>query len=340
MNELKENFKNWLIDVKHFEVRTPSGRPGTVYGYINRLDTICRLLYGSKEKWDLLAIDIDSVLGFYYLCRKGEAVITDKQLPLVKDFLWKFLGDFASNNSFFSVQLNGEGMDTPLTLHNWIRDLLPNLDHAWLKLKIDVKKNMLRKDRNMLAKFYDFLCETEPSIQQNGNSKEGKGNYFKGLSNNIETARSFKADTYFLGMDWGSATEPPKLIPTRGETSANHAWVEDILRISRKNLCKLADNGKIKRQKDGNFLLKDVNEYISNNFHPAKQAGKTAPTGKNIKEWWTAKEAKKNTGLSMKKIQRLRREEKIGYVQTSPQVYIYYPNDIKLYKRRKTMKIK
>ena len=56
MIDIKMQFKEWLIK-NGLSEKTKTGRLGTIYEYLKRIDRLCIQLYG-KEEWETLLRDI------------------------------------------------------------------------------------------------------------------------------------------------------------------------------------------------------------------------------------------------------------------------------------------
>lgn len=62
MNDLKTDFRNWLIKQGYSQI-TPSGKPSTIYDYIKKIDRVCK--NERYEDWDTLASDLYFVILDY-----------------------------------------------------------------------------------------------------------------------------------------------------------------------------------------------------------------------------------------------------------------------------------
>ncbi len=92
MVNLKDDFRDWLIK-QGLSEKTATGRHGTVYEYIRRIDKLCNLIYKGHnlKPWQQLAEDIYPIFGFHLLCRKSNVCVTQNNIAEIKDFLNIFL---------------------------------------------------------------------------------------------------------------------------------------------------------------------------------------------------------------------------------------------------------
>lgn len=129
MTDLKEDFRQWLIK-QGLSEKTATGRHGTVYEYVRRIDKLCNLIYKGHDlkSWQQLAEDIYPILGFHLLCRKGDVCVTQNNIAEIKDFLETFLSNlnpYQENlENYFEVKLQLDNGDC-VEHYTLIKDLFP-----------------------------------------------------------------------------------------------------------------------------------------------------------------------------------------------------------------------
>lgn len=110
MVNLKDDFRDWLIK-QGLSEKTATGRHGTIYKYVRRIDKLCNRIYKGYDlqPWQQLAEDIYPILGFHLLCRKGDVCVTQNNIAEIKDFLNTFLSDLRQYQdnlkNYFEVKL-------------------------------------------------------------------------------------------------------------------------------------------------------------------------------------------------------------------------------------------
>lgn len=342
MADLKEGFRKWLIR-QGLSEKTSSGRPGTVYEYVRRIDKISSIIYKGHnvQPWQQLAENIYPILGFHQLCRKGDVYIVQKDVANIKDFLDAFL----SSLSPYEENLNGY-LDVKLQLNNGnfverytqIKDLLPYLTTETLIVKFGKTTTQINKNRNALERFYQFLTDIQYTNPNSGYyknlvEKPQIDDFYNNLKKRIQLIKSFgvsSSDVLELSVDAGNSSKPPSFKPDKNETEVSSAWVCAILRIERHTLSKietLRPTDSSKRR----YLISEVNAFISKNF---VSSGKTATNPIDVKKWWTVREAIENTGLNSKQIQRLRNNLKVSHIKITDKIYIFYPYDFSDYAKK------
>lgn len=343
MVNLKDDFRDWLIK-QGLSEKTATGRHGTVYEYVRRIDKLCNLIYKGYDlqPWRQLAEDIYPILGFHLLCRKGDVCVTQNNIAEIKDFLNTFLSDLRQYQdnlkNYFEVKLLLDDGDY-VEQYTLIKDLLPSLTTQTLLLKFSDSATQVNKNRNALEKFYQFLSDTQyindgSCYYESVAEKKDIKNFYDQLTKNIDDIVSYKCpnDRYLELMSrivGGTAVSPPQIDNNDTETEVHPKTICDILRISERTRKRLRDEGILVPLLNGNYLIDDVNNFIQDRFVKSKYHQNTTP----YSQWWDVDEAHKNTGIHRKKLQRLRNADptknEVAYVKITERIYIYYPPDVK-----------
>lgn len=342
MVNLKDDFRDWLIK-QGLSEKTASGRPGTVYEYVRRIDKLCNLIYKGHnlKPWQQLAEDIYPILGFHLLCRKGDVCITQNNIAEIEDFLNTFLSDLRQYQDnlkdYFEIKLQLDDGDC-VENYTLIRDLLPSLTTQTLLLKFSDSATQVNKNRSALEKFYQFLSDTQyinvaSSYYKGVAEKKDIKNFYDQLAKNIDDIVSYRYPNnryleFMSKITGGTGLEPPQ-IDNSHDTEAYPQTVCDILCISERTRKRLEDQKILVSLPNGNYLIDDVNNFIQNRFVKSKyQQNNTS-----YPKWWNVDEAHKNTGIHRKKLQRLRdvdpAKNEVAYVKITERIYIYYPPDVK-----------
>lgn len=353
-NDLRKQFENWLTS-QGFSQKTQSGRPSTVYAYAHDISKVCDTLYNghSQNEWLQLAHDIYHVLGFYLLCRKDNFYINHSTFKKLKGFLHDFCNIPSSINrqtieQHFQINVY-ENEKIYTNQYVIIKDFINNLPKTYfIELNINETNTLKRKKINALQKFYDFLKDTNynPNAKNKSiteQSKSIKAFYLK-TSKKLSYLQNQGVDKkLYIISKGGTNKKCPKIIPSmrvnnRLETKVSAAWVQDVLRISRWTLKRLAESNILIKDNHNMFSISDINDYIRKNFHPSKYASDPkVPEGNKVKQWWEVKDVEAHTGLNEKYIQRLRREKKVTYITVSKNKYIFYPYDFTSYTKIKPL---
>ena len=351
MSDLKEEFRKWLIK-QGLSEKTKTGRLGTVYEYIRRIDKICDIIYSDQEqkKWECLARDIYPILGFHLICKTGKVSITRKNIDIIRNFLSLFLSSLRpyqeSSMNYFDIKLRLDD-GTYVEHYTLISDLLPFFTTEILFLNFCDSVSQVNKNRNALEKFHDFLTDNNgqnyilfSAKAKNENSHIGNG--LKQLKKSfVELQSAQKLNMNFV-IAGGTRTEPPKLIRSKSENSEIAAQgaglyeVLEILQISRWTLKRLVEAGILHKNANDLFDAEEINHFIRKNFVPLD--GATSADTESVKIWWTNSKAQAQTGLNRKYLERLRKEKKVSYIKVAPKRYLYYPPDLAQYSKVKPLK--
>lgn len=335
MADLKENFREWLINQNLAET--------TIYEYIRRIDKICNIIYKGHrtQSWQQLAENIYPILGFHLLCRKGEVRITKDNIEPIKNFLLSFLFSmepYKENlRDYLIVEMRSDSPKLCLNHYTQINDLLPYLTDEAIVFEILVSVNQSNKNRNALEKFYQFLAKTGYTNPASSNykklvEKNDIEEYYIKLTKNITDLSSYSENAsnslkLLSRINGGTSIIPPQ-IDNSADTEAYPDTVREILRISIRTLKRLASSRDLIPLENGNYSIETVNQYIKARFVPSKYHC----TMTKVDKWWGVDEAHQQTGIHRKKLQRLRHsnpdENEVAYVRSSPTVYIYYPPDV------------
>ncbi len=91
MADLRDDFRHWLIK-QGLSEKTRTGRAGTVYEYVRRIDNLCNKIYKDHSilSWQKLAENIYPILGLHLLCQKGEIHITKEEFAKIDIFIKSF----------------------------------------------------------------------------------------------------------------------------------------------------------------------------------------------------------------------------------------------------------
>lgn len=342
MADLKRDFKEWLIS-QGLSEKTKTGRAGTIYEYIRRIDNLCNKIYKGHDiqSWLQLAEDIYPILGFHLLCKNKEICVTQDNIAEIKDFLNTFLSvlrPYQENlNNYFDIKLQLDD-GSYIEHYTQIKDLLPFLTEETLYLKFNISIIQANKNRNALERFYQFLSDTQ---HVNSNSdyykklieKKDIKDFYKLLTKNISDISSYEHtfDKHLELMSkiiGGTGVIPPQIDDSQ-ETEAYPRTVCDILRISERTRKRLEMQGALVPLSNGNYSIEVVNKYIRDRFVKSKYQ----LTNTSYSQWWNVDEAHKETGIHRKRLQRLRNiksnKNEVAYVKVTERIYIYYPPDVK-----------
>ena len=137
MDNLRENFKNWLIQ-QGISDKLINGKSSTVYEYVRQLDVLSKKLYSSDD-WNLLVNNAITLAFFYLLC--GKEKYRNNNYPF--DKLQKYV-----------KQNNKDILPLPI----WSEFAKYKLQEKSL-LQILNNKNFNEKARVSFIKFYQFIYE-------------------------------------------------------------------------------------------------------------------------------------------------------------------------------------
>ena len=336
---IKEEFKKWLVQNGVAE-KTSTGRPGAAYDYTRLIDKICDIIYirHDIEQWHHLALNIYLVLGIHLLCKKNDIVITKDNADLFKDFLSEYLiamKPYQNNlHHYLRIVLCRDGEYDGIEDYEYIlRRLHYLLKDEKIICSFSGTQNQKRKHHVVLKKFYQFLKDTIYIDKSFYINIEDASQYYKNLDDKLNhiylpNQNSEMNHTYIeLKIKDGNGLYPPQFEPSfSGDDEATSSRIEKFLSIERHTLTKL-----FKKSSNGKISIKDVNDFVLKNFHPSKNASATSLC---VEKWWTAREASKKTDLHIKKIQRLRREGEISYIQLSKERFLHYPYDFVKYTKK------
>ena len=341
---IKEEFKKWLVQNGVAE-KTSTGKPGAAYDYTRLIDKICDIIYirHDIEQWHHLALNIYLVLGIHLLCKKNDIVITKDNADLFKDFLSEYLIAMKpyQNNLHHYLRIvfcRDDECDGIEDYEYILRRLHYLLKDEKIICSFSGTQNQKRKHHVVLKKFFKFLQNgkyTDQSLYAKLASKglENIQDYYKDLANRLDQIglpiqESIPANRNIeLKIKDGNGLNPPQFEPSfSGDDEATLARIEKFLSIERHALTKL-----FKKSSNGKISIEDVNDFVLNNFHPSENASATSLC---VEKWWTAREASEKTGLHIKKIQRLRKEGKISYIQLSKERFLHYPYDFAEYAKK------
>lgn len=341
MVNLKDNFRDWLIK-QGLSEKTASGRHGTVYEYVRRIDKLCNLIYKGHnlKPWQQLAEDIYPILGFHLLCRKGDVCVTQNNIAEIKDFLNTFLSNLRQYQdnlkNYFEVKLLLDDGDC-VEQYTLIKDLLPSLTTQTLLLKFNDSATQVNKNRNALEKFYQFLSDTQYinatlCYYKSAAEKTKVDDFYNDLTKKIQAIETFEiapSDIFELIVNGGNGNKPPLFDTSEKEVPS--MWVCALLRIERhtlSNIKALKPTTSSKRS----YLITDVNEFITNNFVQAKNT-RINPIA--VKKWWTVREIIGKTELKSDQIKSLRKTKQVSYIKVTDKIYIFYPYDFMVYSSKK-----
>lgn len=342
MAELKNDFRDWLVK-RGLSEKTASGRQGTVYEYVRRIDKICNLIFKGHnlQSWQQLAENIYPILGLHLLCRKGNIFIIQNNISPIKPFLTNFLSvlrPYQDNFvNFFTIELI---LEDGLRIDNYtlIKDLLPYFTTETISIKSSSSQVKNNKNRNALEKFYQFLSETEYVNPNSGyykklTEKKDIKDFYKLLTKSVSDISSYEhtidKNLELMSKIIGGTGVIPPQIDNSQDTEAYPETVCDILRISERTRKRLEIQGALVPLSNGNYSVEVVNKYIRDRFVKSKYQLTNTP----YTQWWNVGEAHKETGIHKKRLQRLRsikpNENEVSYVRVTERIYIYYPPDIK-----------
>lgn len=341
MAELKENFRQWLIK-QGLSEKTTTGRQGTVYEYIRRIEKICNTIYAGHnlQPWQQLAEDIYPILGIHTLCKKGSFCITQDNLPQIKSFFITLLSNLRTYQENFSDLFTIELLDEERLLadnYTHIKDLLSSLTVEKIVIQPSISLDQLNKNRNVLEKFYLFLADTkyvnpDSSYYKRFIEKNDIEHFYDLLAQDIRDIVSYAHDidknlelkSRIIG---GTGITPPQIDSV--DTEVYPQTVCDILRISERTRKRLEMRGDLIPLSKGKYSVEAVNKYIRDRFVESKYTA----TKDSYPHWWNVDEAHKETGIHRKRLQRLRNSDpsknEVAYVKISERIYIYYPPDVK-----------
>jgi len=341
MTDLKNDFREWLIK-QGLSEKTTTGRQGTVYEYIRRIEKICNTIYAGHnlQPWQQLAEDIYPILGIHTLCKKGDVHITQSNISKTYPFLITMLSNLypyqENMTNLFIVELV---VNDDLLIENYtqIKDLLHHVTTETIIIKPIGSLIQNSKNRNALEKFYLFLADTkyvnpDSSYYKRFIEKNDIEHFYDLLAQDICDIVSYAHDidknlelkSIIIG---GTGITPPQIDSV--DTEAYPQTVCDILRISERTRKRLEMRGDLIPLSNGNYSVEAVNKYIRDRFVKSKYTA----TNDSYPHWWNISEVHEKTGLSKKTIQRLHQsdsdENEVAYVKISERIYIYYPPDVK-----------
>lgn len=349
MADLRDDFKHWLIK-QGLSEKTKTGRAGTVYEYIRRIDNLCNKIYKdySIHSWQKLAENIYPVLGLHLLCQKGEIHITKDEFAKVDTFIKRFnsqLNQYKENfKDYFIVKFVFDENKIFTDYNNLVELLIEKTPPEITIFEISDSIIQINKNRNALEKFYQFLSETEyvdpnSSYYQNRTEKKWIKNFYEQLTRKLQQIKlSFtKADADILRViiEGGTNKVPPLLKPKKNvfgyETKAHFKDVQEILGISRWTLKSLASSSEFNLTPINSdfkeYYIEDVNNYI--NAHFIRSEKDNLYTGTPKKKWWSTAKVQKELNCNSKKVERLRNNGYLTYLHVSPSIYLYYPDSVR-----------
>ena len=244
------------------------------------------------------------------------------------------------SNSYLSINIQNINVDN--FSYSFLRDLLPSITNEQIICKFLISELQQQKHRMVLTKFYYFLSnisysDASLSYYKKFESEDDVKKYYRDLDeklSDITKASDYNQNEYELmsKIIWGNGLEPPQ-IDDSVDTEAYPKTVMEVLRISKRTLDRLSEKF-LHPLENGNFSIADVNKFIKNRFVPSPSTSDFSYTN----EWWTAKEAHKETGIHSKQIQRLRNKEieknRVAHVEISSEIYLYYPPDVKQQRKK------
>lgn len=349
MTELREDFRSWLIK-QGLSERTKTGRAGTVYEYIRRIDNLCNKIYKDHgiQSWQKLAENIYPVLGFHLLCQKGKIHITKDEFAKIDIFIKSFgplLNQYKKNwGDYFIVKFVFDENTIFDTYVDLVQHLIDSIPPETTIFEISDSIIQINKNRNALEKFYQFLSETKYINLHSGyykklTEKKDIEKYYEQLTKKLQqTKLSFvkiDTNTVQLIIEGGTNKIPPLLKSKKFtfgyEIKAHFKDVQKILGISRWTLKRLASFSKFElipiKNDFKEYYIEDVNNYINAHFTRSKKD--TLYKGTQKKKWWSTAKVQKELKCNSKKVERLRNKGYFTYLHVSPSTYLYYPDSVR-----------
>lgn len=340
MKEIKEQFKNWLIE-QGLSEKTSTGRPGTVYEYIRHIDNICDTLTSNTENssWIWLADNIYYILGFYTVCKDGPVQVNKENYKNIINFIDVFLGHFYDKipETHFIIRYPNTEIDSNYKLKRLVLYTTLGDEDTPLDLKINLSPIIVNNQRKALQKFYQFLeaVQYDPNFKENQSQDDEKKRSLKlkehylAISSSLNELRSWsnpKSQVFAITMEGGYYIRPPHLRATIPDETMDAKAIMRLLQISEWSLKHLHKTGELTHLAKGEYYVKDVDDYIKKCFHKS-ESKKEVPNAKDIVYWWTAEQISDKFKISMQRVGQLR--NRVAHLKIVNRKYLYYPYDFK-----------
>ena len=320
MIDLRQGFHDWLLK-QGLSEKTKTGRPGTVYEYITRLDRLSQRIF-NKVDWYLLGRDICGLLAFHCLFTKKWnrsfplTRITDRITLLFKEYDIHFTPSEKLRLKAYArwaKQHIAEAQKAEVSISKFFK-YLEDLSRSEEEMKqldcVSPKELSQRSARNYMklkrACKHDFKAVNDILTQFSQNQL--------GIFDaKITPANQSKAKTI-------------KAYPSR--VGLSNADLKQLLGISTMTLHRLK-----KKNKRGFGLssnsLRNVRRYLKSHHHSV--ANHQFDNSKNEEKdmWLTLSEAADFIGRSPSYVKKLRYEKRIAFVQNSPRTFLYSQNGLK-----------
>lgn len=323
MNKIKEKFKEWLLKQGLAE-KTKSGRPGTAYEYLKRIDRLSNQLYG-KEDWGHILKDIHVL----YLLH---ASLASKKNRNVKPK--NIYGLIITYGVMTYVDGTGKSIiDGRYIQQKHIKKYL-----KWL----EANPKKIHLVRPALEKLYDFYSQNKDlfdeinNIQtiQKDSQKQDSGSFFSGYFTTISRIKEAIDKVVFeLKVPPEADGLRPRLIKAEDDPYGRvrkHLLVKEAagsLDCSPKTLRRIASRRKNMFGNDG-YSVGAMQRYLKKHHHPSKNA--TAATEKSKEEdWISGKEAADLLNCPLTTfIRKYRNTGLVSYTNYTPRKVRYYKPDI------------
>lgn len=350
--DLKQSFHDWLVK-QGLSEKTKTGRAGTIYEYVRYIDKVCDIvqLKHDNDSWKWLAQHIYPILGFFVLCRKALVKINKENKNRLSGFVTAFFNCWSYHDENAQKYLV---MQTPLyegddiinsykMIQEFVWDGLEKNDSE-ITLKLNIPEAVANNERRALQNFYQFLKENkyDPVNQKLLSHSKEKIRTHKNLTIHYSLiSLNLKRLNFWdcpgnailtLVLRGGYFVYPPHLKSTKINEIISKEKVRVLLQISDWSIRQLHNTGELSHQKDGNYLVDDVDAYIQKCFKPSLTK-KKPPKAKELKYWWTAKEIHEKLGISTQYVGQIR--EKVARIELTTGKCLYYPYEFKLHAKKK-----
>lgn len=293
MDNLRENFKNWLIQ-QGISDKLINGKSSTVYEYVRQLDVLSKKLYSSDD-WNLLVNNAITLAFFYLLC--GKEKYRNNNYPF--DKLQKYV-----------KQNNKDILPLPI----WSEFAKYKLQEKSL-LQILNNKNFNEKARVSFIKFYQFIYEEKKLL--NISIQDIK----------CATTQIIKILT-IIKLNPISASFPAN-IDTSSQNMSQTVTIEELtnfLECSRSTIERLLKKGLFELTTDS------VNAYLKEHYHPSVLVALYKPNFLHEK-WYSIAEAAEFLGCSQTTVKRLIKKNLVSYTNYSSRKIKILGHDLNFFKK-------
>ena len=316
MIDVKVQFKEWLIK-NGLSEKTKTGRLGTVYEYLKRIDRLCVQLYG-KEEWESLLKDIHT----YYILHKTLAL---KKYENAKPE--KIYDSILTLGKLYEIN---RGYDQSKYISKYLR---------WL----ESNPKRIRSIKTALEKLFIFYTQNEDLFNEiNGIQKnpEGRKNtffdeYFENVLRVKEAIDRAASSTVKISQEANGTNPrliepeknfsdyPKKIFHSRDVASSLGCSSRTITRIVSQNTNVFGSTSTT-----GKYTVASVQRYLKKHHYPSKNRASVIENARE-EDWITGKEAAAIIGCSLTTfIRKYRDNGFVSYTNYTPRKVKYFKPDV------------